>query len=225
MRISCFFIFLSIGLFGFSQSRMKLVCGVSKGETKYLLGKEVDDVPEPDQGVYLNNYDLNLGLQFFDRFNILLDIGFMNIPGRYYGTGSNAIGNMKTIQLGLNLDYRFLKNRLISPKIALSTGFYPYSNLKNKKVNFPNLYLDPQSEYEFKSWGLYGSLYCYLSVQLNHLFFDLGGGINITKYSMDKYTNQSTKKRNDYSPGGWGWKLKIAYAFPLSKESKSDINK
>jgi hypothetical protein len=132
-----------------------------------------------------NVYQLSVGAMLFDKLNVVADLGFKNIP--YVREGSiyknSNTGNFKSITLGMGLDYRFFKSAILSPKIGIAGGFFPYSNLKNKHVDPFSLSMDADSRYIFEKWKSYSSINCFLSIKFSELYVDLGGGLNWQGYS------------------------------------------
>lgn len=124
----------------------------------YYMGDGDDNVADK-----FKNYGLSLGVNINKNINIMADVMFMN-----YGDGrpylENGGGNMKTIKMGLHLDYRFIKNYIVSPKIGIKGGFYPYSDLKVINVNTspPGVdYFSFNQSFAELSWRGYGEMLCY----------------------------------------------------------------
>lgn len=156
----------------------------------------------------LNNkfihYQVDFGLQLYQKFNISFEVGYMiNQKLSYLNTG-----NMKTLSLGLNVDYRFIKNKLLSPKVVLSAGGFPYSTLKDKYV-YSNLAIDlnESTNYRFMKWNYYFNTQFFLSIKMKDFYLDLGCGIPYISYEVDGY--YYSKRR------GFGWNViaKFSYVF------------
>lgn len=146
----------------------------------------------------------HFGVQFYEKINISAELGYMINQKLGYLNSEN----MKTLSLGLNVDYRFIRNKVLSPKVVISGGGFPYSTLKDKFV-FSNLGIDvnESTNYRFRKWNYYFDTQFYLSTKLKNFYFDLGYGIPFISYDVDGY--YYTKRR------GFGWSVitKISYTF------------
>ncbi len=105
---------------GFTQFRKGLVVGLNKvsaitpfdGFPVFLYA----DVSHELQKSF-SSYGLEIGINLNKNINLMVEVAFMNLSHGISYEGSNS-KNMKTIKTGLNLNYRFLKSSVFSPKIG-----------------------------------------------------------------------------------------------------------
>jgi len=207
---------------GFTQFRKGLVVGLNKvsaitpfdGFPVFLYA----DVSHELQKSF-SSYGLEIGINLNKNINLMVEVAFMNLSHGISYEGSNS-KNMKTIKTGLNLNYRFLKSSVFSPKIGFRIGVMPYSDLIDKKVNYFTLVQNDSgnSNYTFRSWNGYGNLDVLLSIQLENLIIDIGGELNYLGYTIDYFHNSIDGKIRAY---GLGYKIGINYILPFKKREAS----
>lgn len=221
--------FLLCYLAGFSQQEKKLLIGAFKTFSATpldLLPFSTFSNNEYYQTRFYRNYGLNIGFEFNNTFGISLEIAFMNLAdGSIYGASQRQ--NMRTVKGGLNLSYRFIKDKTFSPKVGLRGGFIPFSDIIGKIVDpstlnaYNNLDIFSIGQYIFESWSPYGNIDLMLSVRINNFDLEFGGEINYLSYSLIYKPYYGNSGIRSYSELGVGLKIAVLYMIPFSHQQKS----
>ncbi len=197
---------LFISLSTFSQIDKGIIVKVSKD-----LASRIN---KNSYKLVFNNYKVGIGIQLFQQLDFIIETGFMNKNRWSYG--GKILNNIQVIKLGINVDYRVLKNARFSPKIDIDGGFFPYSNMKGKRIfdvtsNLGFLIDESgKSPYQFGRWRGYFDARLFLSVKLKNLIIDLGGGIGIVNYSLQNKRPKTILEANIM--------FRLNYVFPLKKK-------
>jgi len=169
------------------------------------------------------NYKVSFGTQFYDKLGVTLEGGYMNNQK----LGNPQYVNMRTVTMGVNLNYRFLKKAVVSPKISISGGFFPYTNLKGKYVGENHSAIDTteSSDFKFKSWGPYFDAQIFLSIKMKHFYLDIGHGISRLGYTVfyQFYNNPPILITKE----GFGWcaTMKLSYVFGGEKKTETNVSR
>lgn len=212
-----------ITFFGFSQANKSIVFGLNKSSSNSVLNNQKVDNHKEFKNVELSfrNYEMNVGIQFRNKLQVLVELAFMNISDRY-SYNDKRESNMKTVKAGLNVNYRFLQNRILSPKIGISGGFFPFSDIIDQPVNTWTFVQYSNSKaytgynyYKFNSWQGYADLDVLASLRIDNFNIDFGGVLNYQSYKLIRYDYFVQESRNN--DFGLGFKISITYDIPFSK--------
>ncbi|PKR80581.1 hypothetical protein CW751_09410 [Brumimicrobium salinarum] len=207
----------------YAQRDNGIIIGIYKNKINYNDGVSPFSILETIFGNenYFNNYGLNIGYQFNENLDLLLDASFMNLGGGIpYGENEND-QNMKTIKMGIDFNYRIIKSSKISPKLGLKCGFFPFSDLEGKitentfvKSNSSGLYYDTR----FMSWDFYSTLDLLASFKFNHLTLDIGANLDYLRFSAYKFYSDAHKENRL----NLGITFGLSYFLPFNTSPKTE---